>query len=740
MRKWIATLALLLLAAGLVLPSHQAYAWDLPPAPPPAGAPAAGGAGGMNLLSVKDLNLNVSRPLAFENWHRYTWEDMWASRSLGWKLVHPLSGASLSALEGVVNLLETVHGLIASLSVWLLLQALHLNILNQIAAQLGALVLGVRDGLLGKLLFIALLGPMAWFVWQGLVLRRATRLWGGAVATVLIFGMGLWFMGNVETVVLKAGAAGDALAGAAAAATTAPLRAGKQVSADEGIAQVLEQLWGVTYRIPWAYGVYGQNDSNLVGTGKRTTVSHAEADALGNLGLEGTPWTDLIVNSSDLYRQRFADVLGDENLDHGDHPESRWAMTGFSFRFVLTLLYLVPTVLSALLNGLLAAMSIFAQLLILLLVLATPVVILVGLVPDMGWRIVRSWATALIGAFLIKGVYGLLIGLVLLASSAVYRTADTVGMSPTVTAMMLSIFFGGALALHSKFQRFALAPATAIHREITAHGVEGVKGLKESAQRQVVRTVGAATFTGATLDKAKGFLGRTSTWDTPLSKDQKLHRSAHGVLAQRLAHDEALEEHGGKTSDFLREVRARQEQGTEMFSNEQLAATMEQVQGYAKREHVTTSEAAEILSHQDNARFYDQATELTLRTRQAGRKEGDSKPAREEPGAGKPPPQATGPILYGPDDRPLRRETRAEGTADAAPAEPQRHTRRDETGADYAERRRQELEEARDVARATHQGRVEERTEAHRSAFDIRRNPLKSAKRTGASKPPVKRR
>lgn len=729
MRKWVAALALLFFAASIAFPAYQAYAWDLPPAQTPAGAQVAGGTAGLNLLSIRDLKLNVSRPLAFENWHQYTWD--WASRSTVWKILHPINYASLSALSGAVNLLQTVHGLIASLSVWLVLQALHLNILNQIAAQLAVLVEGVRDGLLGKVLFLALLGPMAWFVWQGLVLRRATRLWGGAVATVLIFGMGLWFMGNVEKVVLKAGEAGDALAGAAAAATTAPLRAGRQVSADEGIAQVLEQLWAVTYRIPWAYGMYGQNDSNLVGTGRPTTVSHAEAEALHDASLEGRSWTELIVNGSDLDRQRFADVLGDEKLDHGDHPESRWAMTGFAFRLTLTLLYLVPTVLSVIMNGLLAAMSIFAQILILLLVLATPAVILIGIIPDTGWRIVRSWATALIGAFLIKGVYGFLIGLILLASSAVYRTADTVGMSPTVTAMMMSIFFGGALALHSKFRQFILAPATAVHREIAAHGVEGVKGLRESAQRQVVRTVGAATFTGAAIDKAKGFLGRTSTWDKPLSKDQKLHKAAHDVLAHRLAHDELIEEQGGKTSDFLHEVRARQEHGIEMFSNEQLAATMEQVQAYARKEHVTIDEAAKIITHQDSARFYGQAAELTMRTGQADKKEGNFRPTGEELGTERPGAQEAG--QDGPD---------GEAAGDGSASEQKRLTRRDGTGADYAERRRQELEEARAAARAAYQARVEERAEEHKRAFDVRRDPLKSARRAASAKtkPPAKRR
>lgn len=610
-------------ALGAVAALLVAAAWS-----GPARAAAHAQAGGF-IPSSEDVGYQTGETPLFDRWGTCVFEIRYPTRVLP-TVRHPVAAFDNS----LANIFLGFAQVLARFGVFLFQVGLKTTVATDALGAVAGTVGGLKERVFFPLLPLALLAVAAYAAWQGVVQRGHSEVARTLLLVALVFGVGLYFMGNVQAVVGGACGAMDRMAAYLTAALAAPGQAARGGDPDSVVMLGCEKLWAVAVQNPWAWGTYGKPDYP-----GPALVSEAEAEALAARGSGegagagaggilpqalpqisaevGAPWTELFSRyaAGTDGRDALVDVLGDPRLDHGDHAGSPDALSiaGALTQVVLGVVALVTSALVLAVAALYGGGMLLAQVMVVVLTVIAPVAFLYGLTPA-GFGTLKKWAFMLAGAVITRFVYAGALGLLFLLVSAVETAAAGPGGRPTpasafVSGAMVAALLVGAVVLRGRLVNGALGPLVA------ASGVQAwqragggalspgaaFKGAWEAAARGADAEAERARRAAGTARAAGGMAG--SFAGVPVTSEQQVAQAADELMAWRLAQSRARYEAAGERDALLEEAELRQQQGLGPLSEARRAQAREEVRRLVEVEGLSPGEAAAYLRARGDVAF-----------------------------------------------------------------------------------------------------------------------------------------
>lgn len=346
-------------------------------------------------------------------------------------------------------------GFITRFGIFLSELGFHTQLVNDQLAAVTPLLIGLRQSLFGRFLPFSLIALAAWAVKKGMVDNQPARVWSGILASVMVLAGGFFFMTNSGTDIRFLSNTIDQLSQVTMGALAQPFQQIEGTSAlspkqaaDTELIVAGNRVWDLLVTRPWIVGEFNRTEQ------QPTSVTPAEATAItkaassDNVPLSVTPgedWMTLMRSYPDGSQQRniLATTLGDPSINHGGHQDMPDVLGAGSVvpRMVIALFSLVASIIFLVFVAVIAGMLVAAQEMALALILVSPIVFLVGLLPGRGFGLVRSWLGWLIGALGTKVVYGFYFGITLLLADVLTRTTGLLILQQVFVSLLFFLAF-----------------------------------------------------------------------------------------------------------------------------------------------------------------------------------------------------------------------------------------------------------------------------------------------------------
>ncbi|MHB1683524.1 MAG: hypothetical protein ACYCYO_11990 [Bacilli bacterium] len=347
-------------------------------------------------------------------------------------------------------------GFITRFGIFLAELGFHTQLVNDQLAAVTPLLIGMRQSLFGRFLPFSLIALGFWVVKKAMVDNQPARAWSGLLASVVVLAGGLFFMANSGPDIRFLSTTMDQLSQVTMGSLAEPFQNIEGMSssltpaqaADTELVVTANQVWDLLVTRPWVIGEFDRTESQPI------RVTPAEATAIENtaasdhLSLPVTPgenWMVLMRAYPDGSQQRtiLATTLGNPSIDHAGHADMPDVLGAGSVvpRMVIALFSLVASLTFLLFVAVVAGMLIAAQEMALALILVSPMVFLIGVLPGRGFGVVHAWLGWLIGALGTKVVYGLYFGLTLLLADVVTKTTGLLLLQQVLVSLLFFLAF-----------------------------------------------------------------------------------------------------------------------------------------------------------------------------------------------------------------------------------------------------------------------------------------------------------
>lgn len=214
----------------------------------------------------------------------------------------------------------------------------------------------------------------------------------------------------------------------------------------QGIAEVTNMAWFANVACPWSAGQFGtanpeklqitqsewSGGSNDISSGIEDNYSTAPPSGVGRrlsksdleqMVQSGTLYADtLYLGADDEVRGQLLKALSEESLDHGQHKETMFTCApsvSAAWRHILgAFISFFPAVSYLLLVVFVGVPVIFAQLMLMVLLIFLPIALMLGISGDNGRNAMLQYFKYLIGCFAAKIINGFFLGTVLFFAAA----------------------------------------------------------------------------------------------------------------------------------------------------------------------------------------------------------------------------------------------------------------------------------------------------------------------------------
>lgn len=305
-----------------------------------------------------------------------------------------------------------------------------------------------KNGWLYILFILALCGLAANVAFHLFKARVMNALTAVLVAGICIASM-YFYMANSSYIVAGVSGFTDNLAGLTMSASSvlSPQTSGKGnlTPLRQGIAEVTNMAWFANVACPWSAGQFGTADPNNLRitqsewNGEGNNISSAIEDSyssppsgvgrrlskgdLQQMVESGTLYADtLYLGADDDVREQILKALSDEKADHGQHKETVFTCgpsVSTAWRHILgAFVSFFPSVSYLLLAVFVGVPVIFAQLMLMVLLIFLPVALILGISGDSGRNAMLQYFKYLIECFAIKVINGFFLGTVLFFAAA----------------------------------------------------------------------------------------------------------------------------------------------------------------------------------------------------------------------------------------------------------------------------------------------------------------------------------
>jgi hypothetical protein len=374
-------------------------------------------------------------------------------------------------------------GFITRFGIFLSELGFHTKLVNDQLAAITPLLIGLRHSLFGRFLPFSLIALAAWAVKKAMVDNQTAKVWSGILASVLVLAGGFFFMTNSGTDMRFLSNTMDQLSQVTMGALAQPFQQIEGTSvlspnqaADTELVVTGNQVWDLLVTRPWVIGEFDRTEKQLISVTQAEATAIAKAAAADHVSLSVTPgenWMTLMRSYPDGAQQRniLATTLGNPSINHGGHSDMPDVLGASSVvpRMVIAMFSLVASVMFLVFVAVIAGMLVAAQEIALALILVSPLVFLIGLLPGRGFAFVRAWLGWLIGALGTKVVYGFYFGITLLLADVLTRTTGLL----ILQQVFLSLFFFLAFLFRKRILGTVLskigapAPHEMMHTSVT---------------------------------------------------------------------------------------------------------------------------------------------------------------------------------------------------------------------------------------------------------------------------------
>jgi len=346
-------------------------------------------------------------------------------------------------------------GFITRFGVFLSELAFHTQLVNDQLSAVTPLLIGLRQSLFGRFLPFSLIALGFWVVKKGMIDNQPARVWSGVLASVVVLAGGLFFMANSGPDIRFLSTTMDELSQVTMGSLAQPFQQVEGTSsmtpgqaADTELVVTANQVWDLLVTRPWVIGEFDQTDAQPISVTPAEATAIENTAATDNVSLPVSPgedWMVLMRDYPDGSQQRtiLATTLGDPSMNHAGHADMPNVLGAGSVvpRMVIALFSLVASLTFLLFAAVIAGMLIAAQELALALILVSPIVFLLGVLPGRGFGLVRAWLGWLIGALGTKVVYGLYFGLTLLLADVVTKTTGLLILQQVLVSLLFFLAF-----------------------------------------------------------------------------------------------------------------------------------------------------------------------------------------------------------------------------------------------------------------------------------------------------------
>ena len=346
-------------------------------------------------------------------------------------------------------------GFITRFGVFLSELGFHTQLVNDQLSAVTPLLIGLRQSLFGRFLPFSLIALGFWVVKKGMIDNQPARVWSGILASVVVLAGGLFFMANSGPDIRFLSTTMDELSQVTMGALAEPFQQVEGTSsmtpgqeADTELVVTANQVWDLLVTRPWVIGEFDQTDAQPISVTPAEATAIEKTAATDNVSLPVSPgedWMVLMRDYPDGSQQRtiLATTLGDPSINHAGHADMPNVLGAGSVvpRMVIALFSLVASLTFLLFAAVIAGMLIAAQELALALILVSPIVFLLGVLPGRGFGLVRTWLGWLIGALGTKVVYGLYFGLTLLLADVVTKTTGLLILQQVLVSLLFFLAF-----------------------------------------------------------------------------------------------------------------------------------------------------------------------------------------------------------------------------------------------------------------------------------------------------------
>ncbi len=346
-------------------------------------------------------------------------------------------------------------GFITRFGVFLSELGFHTQLVNDQLSAVTPLLIGLRQSLFGRFLPFSLIALGFWVVKKGMIDNQPARVWSGVLASVVVLAGGLFFMANSGPDIRFLSTTMDRLAQVTMGSLAEPFQQVEGTSsmtpgqaADTELVVTANQVWDLLVTRPWVIGEFDQTYAQPISVTPAEATAIEKTAATDNVSLPVSPgddWMVLMRDYPDGSQQRtiLATTLGDPSMNHAGHADMPNVLGAGSVvpRMVIALFSLVASLTFLLFAAVIAGMLIAAQELALALILVSPIVFLLGVLPGRGFGLVRAWLGWLIGALGTKVVYGLYFGLTLLLADVVTKTTGLLILQQVLVSLLFFLAF-----------------------------------------------------------------------------------------------------------------------------------------------------------------------------------------------------------------------------------------------------------------------------------------------------------
>ncbi|QSO53131.1 hypothetical protein JZ785_04375 [Alicyclobacillus curvatus] len=387
---------------------------------------------------------------------RYAFDLGYSLVTWEWGGLKPSLGDPIPYLgNAIASWIFIGSGFITRFGIFLSELGFHTQLVNDQLAAVTPLLIGLRQSLFGRFLPFSLIALAAWAVKKGMVDNQPARVWSGILASVVVLAGGFFFMTNSGPDIRFLSNTMDHLSQVTMGALAQPFQQIEGTSslspkqaADTELIVTGNQVWDLFVTRPWTIGEFNRTEQQPIRVTPAEATAITKAAASDNLSLTVTPeedWMTLMRAYPDGSQQRtiLATTLGDPSINHGGHPDMPDVLGAGSVvpRMVIALFSLVASVMFLIFVVVIAGMLVAAQEMALALILVSPIVFLVGLIPGRGFAFVRSWLGWLIGALGTKVVYGFYFGITLLLADVLTRTTGLLILQQVFVSLLFFLAF-----------------------------------------------------------------------------------------------------------------------------------------------------------------------------------------------------------------------------------------------------------------------------------------------------------
>lgn len=431
----------------------------------------------------------------------YAWDSVIDNGSV-FKPGKAVQGAGESAMQAGANAVFGVNRWVIGANASLTQEAFTMDVTNNATESSARAFTKLHNGLFHKFAAALIVYAGLWFLWRASLGQMTRGFVGVGLAFCCMIGA-FYLVARPAQTIDAANDTSTALAtsvlgviGKADESATGRGRYFEDDPAKRQIAKINDRIWKVFVYDPWVMGEFGFKEAGNKDAQGRAITKVDRQMRRDTKRVLTTPPGMRLEEPSDIEKRLGAldlKKMKRPDVDEGDAIYPGLEGKKNVSRFIGAAVNLLCAVAFTLVQGVMAVTILLSQFVFLFLVVIGPFVLLAGLIPEVGFVIVKNWLGAIFGTLILKTIYALALGVMATMFSLLQGMSSNVagqgGMLVLSTVLFVVIF-------HQRKRLFNLTGRTseAIAGAMGVAGQTGkAMGQAKDSTRDAARTTTRAT-------------------------------------------------------------------------------------------------------------------------------------------------------------------------------------------------------------------------------------------------------